>query len=213
MSIVTAPPPLAPSVPAPTPARPRTYGLDPSTYRFSVRQYEQMIDAGILGPDDKIELLDGYLVLKMPTNPPHDGTSDLVEHTLRSYVPAGWLVRGQKTLKLPTSNPEPDAAVVRGGPRSYQSRHPEPADTALVIEVANTSLTRDLHDKALVYAEAGVPAYWVVDVVNRVVECFARPAATGYADRKSVRPPDTLTLTLDGTAVTLPAAELLPSLP
>lgn len=209
----TVPAPAAPPAPVPS-ARPVTYGLDPSTYRFTVRQYEQMIDAGILTKDDKIELLEGYLVLKMPRNPPHDGTIQLIQEALRSVIPAGWNVRVQLTIALPDSHPEPDFAVVRGGPRSYLKRHPGPDDIGLVIEVANTSLQRDLADKTRVYAHAGLLAYWVINVTDGSIEVFARPsgpvAQPIYADRRTIRPPDALTLALDAAAVTLPAADLLP---
>jgi Uma2 family endonuclease len=174
-----------------------------------------MIEAGILGEDDPVELLEGYLVLKMSRNPPHDGTLDLVAATLRAAIPAGWIIRSQQAITLPDSEPEPDLAVVRGHPRTYLTRHPNSADVGLLVEVANTSLQRDLADKAGVYARAGIPAYWVIDVANGAVEVFTRPsgppAAPAYASHQTIRPPAAVPLTLDGTAVgPVPAADLLP---
>src|SRR5436309_11138107 len=114
-------PPISSPAPSGTPnAAPRspslrrkTYGLDRNIYRFSVAQYERMAELGILGPEDKVELLEGYVVLKMARNPPHDGTIDVVRAALEAHRPAGWFVRSQQAVKLATSEPEPDFAVVR----------------------------------------------------------------------------------------------------
>ncbi len=173
-----------------------------------------MIRAGVLTKDDRVELLEGYLVLKMAHDPAHDGTLDLVKGVIPTVLPIGWFLRVQQTVSLADSNPEPDIAVVRGSFRSFLARHPGPADIALIVEVSNSSLDRDLDDKARVYARAGIPVYWVVDVVNGTVEVFEQPsgptAVPVYANRRTVRPPDALAFALDGTLVTLPAADLLP---
>ncbi|MFO0811519.1 MAG: Uma2 family endonuclease [Gemmataceae bacterium] len=210
MSVLTAPPPAAPSAPLPTRPRPSTYGFDPSAYRFTVRQYEQMTRAGVLTKDDRGELLEGYPVLKIGHDPGHDGTLDLVKSVLPTVLPADWFLRIQQTVSLADSNPEPDVAIVRGTSRTFLARHPGPADDALIVEVPNSSLDRDMDDKAVIYAAGGIAAYWVIDVVNGVVECFARPAGSTYADRRTALRPDTLTFDLDGTPGTLPAADVLP---
>src|SRR5271166_6229315 len=119
---------------------PVTYGNAASLARFSVARYQRMIETGILTADDKVELLENYVVLKMPRNPPHDGTIDLVHAALPPHVPSGWLLRIQQAVVLPDSQPEPDFAIVRGGPRSFLTRHPGAAEVGLLIEVANSSL-------------------------------------------------------------------------
>src|SRR5438477_4753717 len=98
-----------------TTAQPVTYGDAAALARFSVARYQRMIEAGILTTEDKVELLENYLVLKMPRNPPHDGTIDLVKAALPGVVPPGWLLRIQQTVVLSDSQPEPDFAVARGG--------------------------------------------------------------------------------------------------
>src|SRR3954471_23743553 len=103
----------------PTAATPVTYGLDASMARFSVQRYQRMIEVGILTAEDKVELLENYVVLKMPRNPPHDGTIDLVKAALPGRMPPGWMLRIQQTIVLADSQPEPDFALVRGTPRSY----------------------------------------------------------------------------------------------
>src|SRR5437899_372254 len=100
-------------------AQPATYGHDAAIARFSVARYQRMIEMGILTDEDRVELLENYVVLKMPRNPPHDGTIDLLKAALPGRVPVGWLLRIQQTLVLADSQPEPDFAVVRGTPRTY----------------------------------------------------------------------------------------------
>ena len=89
MTTVVAP------APAPPAAGPVTYGTDPSAVRFSVARYQRMIEAGILTADDKVELLENYLVLKMARNPPHDGTVQFVNKRLSRRIPPGWDLRVQ----------------------------------------------------------------------------------------------------------------------
>src|SRR5260370_21228525 len=95
-------------------AQPVTYGHDAAMAQFSVGRYQRMIETGILTAEDKVELLENYVVLKMPRNPRHDGTIQLVSETLRPALPPGWQLRVQLTIVLPDSQPEPDFAIVRG---------------------------------------------------------------------------------------------------
>jgi Uma2 family endonuclease len=196
-------------------ATPVTYGHDASIVRFSVARYQRMIETGILTSDDKVELLENYVVLKMPRNPPHDGTIDLVKEALPSRVPSGWLLRIQQTVVLSDSQPEPDFAIVRGSARTYLSRHPGAADVGLLIEVADSSLLRDQRDKTRIYARAGIVCYWIVNLVDRRIEVHSQPsgptASPAYNALQVYQPGDGVPLVLDGNAVgTVPAAELLP---
>ena len=196
-------------------AAPVTYGLDASIARFSVSRYQRMIETGILTPDDKVELLENYVVLKMPRNPLHDGTIDLLKATLPAGIPAGWLLRIQQTVVLPDSQPEPDFAIVRGTPRSYLARHPIPTDVGVVIEVADSSLPRDQRDKTRIFARGGIPCYWIVNLVDQRIEVYSQPsgpsAVPAYQSFQTYQPGDAVPLVLDGITVgTVPAAELLP---
>jgi Uma2 family endonuclease len=196
-------------------AAPVTYGHDASIARFSVARYQKMIEAGILTSEDKVELLENYVVLKMPRNPPHDGTIDLVRSTLHPLLPAGWMLRIQQTVVLSDSQPEPDFAVVRGMARTYMARHPTPADVALLVEIANSSLLRDQRDKTRIYARGNVVCYWIVNLVDQQLEVHTQPsgptAVPGYGSVQIYRPGDAVSLVLDGTTVaTVPASDLLP---
>jgi Uma2 family endonuclease len=196
-------------------ATPVTYGLASSLAKFSVARYQKMIETGILTADDKVELLENYVVLKMPRNPPHDGTIDLLKAALPAAVPAGWLLRIQQTVVLSDSQPEPDFAIVRGTPRSYLSRHPVAADVGIIIEVADSSLLRDQRDKTRIYARGAIPCYWIVNLVDRRIEVYSQPsgpvAVPAYGLTQIYQPGDAVPLVLDGNTVgTVPAADLLP---
>jgi Uma2 family endonuclease len=198
-----------------TTATPVTYGHDAALARFSVARYQKMIEAGILTSQDKVELLENYVVLKMPRNPPHDGTIDLVKAALPPLLPAGWMPRVQQTVVLSDSQPEPDFAVVKGTARTYLTRHPTPADVAMLVEIANTSLLRDQRDKTRIYARGNIICYWIVNLVDLQVEVYTQPsgptAAPDYASVQTFRPGDAVPLVLDGTTVaTVAAADLLP---
>jgi Uma2 family endonuclease len=199
----------------PTAATPVTYGHDAALAKFSVARYERMIETGILTPDDKVELLENYVVLKMPKNPPHDGTIDLVNAALAGLVPKNWLIRIQQTVKLADSNPEPDLAIVRGNPRSYLSRHPEAGDVGLIIEVADASLLRDQRDKTRIYSRAAIPVYWIVNLVDSRIEVYSQPtgpiAVPAFQFFQTYQPGDSLPLVLDGQMVaSVSVSDMLP---
>jgi len=150
-------------------------------FRLSVQQYHDMIQAGILTADDPVELLEGWLVPKMPKNPPHRVTTELAAEALRSVVPPGWYVTNQEPVTTSTSEPEPDISVVQGRPRDYTDRHPGPEHLAMVVEISDSSISRDRGIKRRAYARAGVPIYWIIDVTERRVEIHTHP--TGPAEQ------------------------------
>ena len=157
----TGPPPAVPSDPI---------------WRLSVRQYHDMLRTGILGEEDPVELLDGWLVTKMTKSPRHSAATRRVRRALEQIIPTRWNVRSQDVITLAASEPEPDAVVVRGEDRDYVDRHPGPTDVALVVEVADASLQRDRVFKRRLYAQAGIPAYWIVNLVEGRVEVYTDPS-------------------------------------
>lgn len=134
-----------------------------------------MLGAGILEEDDAVELLEGWIVQKMPHNPPHDVALALGELALRTCLPSGWHVRQQSAITTADSEPESDLAVVRGDIRRYVSHHPQPEDVAIVIEVADSSLHRDREDKGRLYSAAGIVVYWIINLVDARVEVYGNP--------------------------------------
>lgn len=144
-------------------------------WRLSIEQYHAIIQAGILTDDDSVELLEGWLVFKMPKNPPHRATTRLVRTALENILPAGWYVDSQEPITLSNSEPEPDIVVVRGDTRQYLDRHPGAEDIALIIEVSDTTLQRDRTVKKRIYARAGISIYWIVNLVEEQVEVYSQP--------------------------------------
>jgi Uma2 family endonuclease len=137
-----------------------------------------MVEAGILRPDEPVELLEGRLVLVTPQGPSHASLVGTLAERLRGAYSAGWAVREEKPLELPDSLPEPDVAVVRGSQRDYAERHPDGRDTVLVVEVAVTSQVID-REKARLYARAGVPVLWLLDIPARRLEVHTDPQPDG----------------------------------
>ncbi|VTU00796.1 Uncharacterized protein OS=Chroococcidiopsis thermalis PCC 7203 GN=Chro_3539 PE=4 SV=1: Uma2 [Gemmataceae bacterium] len=192
-----------------------TFLNEASIPKFSVARYDRMVSDGILSPEDRVELLENYVVLKMPHDPIHDGTIDVIDDAIRALLPKGWRLRCQETLALSDSRPEPDLAVCRGHSRTYLTRHPTPADVGLIVEVANTSLLRDQQDKARIYARGNVACYWIVNLDDRRVEVHTQPSgpcdSPAYASVTHYAATDSVPLVLDGVAVaSVSVADLLP---
>lgn len=171
--------------------------------RFTVEEYHRLIQSGLLNEDDQLELLDGWLVEKMPKNPPHDGTIDLLMYLISQLLPAGWFLRIQNSLSLPESEPEPDVAVVRGKPGDYLDRHPEGSDVVLVIEVADSSVDHDRKKRRL-YARAGIAEYWIVNLEARQLEIYTtlkgRGRSRDYSDQRQLTLRDSADLAIAGKA-------------
>ncbi len=184
-------------------------------WRLSVAQYHAMIRCGILTADDPVELLEGWLVTKMPKNPAHRVATRSTLKALERIVPAGWYVDAQEPITLETSEPEPDVMVVRGETRQYHDRHPGPADLALAVEVADTTLQRDRGSKKRAYARARIPAYWIINLVENQLEVYADPSGPAeepdYRQRQDYGPTDTVPVWIEGREIgRLPVRELLP---
>ncbi len=136
------------------------------TRRWTRFEYDKLIDAGFLGLGDKIELLAGQLCVSEPQNNPHAMAISGLDALQKALAPR-WHVRVQLPIALDDeSEPEPDLAVVSGGPREYPEH---PSRPALVVEVADSSLTLDREHKGSLYARAPLPEYWIVNLVDRVL--------------------------------------------
>jgi Uma2 family endonuclease len=145
--------------------------------RWTRLEYERLIDLGAFGPEDRLELIAGELVVREPQGRPHATGIRLVAGTLRAAFGPNWSIEAQLPVALDEeSEPEPDVAVVAGGPRDYLASHP--TRPVLVVEVALTSLALDRGEKARVYARAGVADYWIVNLVDNVLEVYRGPQAS-----------------------------------
>lgn len=179
--------------------------------RFTVDQYHRMIEAKIIGENDRVELVNGWIVEMSPIGPPHMTCVSLLAAILQEQLSSGWTVRVQGPVTLSSSEPEPDIAVVRGGIRDYVNRHPSGADIGLVIEVADTSLPFDRQEKLLQYAAASIREYWIVNLIDRCVETYWKPAGGAYGEHDVVSTDGRLKLNLSSSeTVTFSVAEILP---
>jgi Uma2 family endonuclease len=191
-------------------------GLPPyPIWKLTVQDYHRMIDAGVLDEDDRVELLEGFLVPQMPHNPIHDGTIELLDELLRRLLPLGWKVRIQSAITTDDSEPEPDVAVVCGTARSFLHQHPQADDIGLLIEVADSTLLQDRDDKARLYARAGIVEYWIVNLRDRQLEVFRQPsgptASPSFGQSCVLTSNESVELRLENQVVaTIPVAELLP---
>ena len=149
--------------------------------RFTVDEYLHMAQAGILTEDDRVELLDGEIVEMTPIGRRHSGCVAALLRVLITGIGSRALVWSQGPIRLSGhSLPEPDVTLLRPRPVSYSDADAEPRDVLLLIEVSDTSLRRDRVIKLPLYAGAGIPEYWIVDVQGRELEVHTRPSGSGY---------------------------------
>jgi Uma2 family endonuclease len=208
---LTTQPPAAPAAPA---ARDPDVPTVP-IYRLTVAQYHAMAEAGILGENDPVELLEGWLVKKMTKHRPHSRSTLRTRRALERLLSGGWYVDTQEPITTLDSEPEPDVVVIRGEEQDYPDRHPEPNDVGILVEVADSSLQYDRGTKKRIYARAGIRVYWIVNLIERQIEVYTDP--TGPADEPDYRQQqvyavsDTLPVGLDGVEVgRLAVQDLLP---
>ncbi|HEY7331106.1 MAG TPA: Uma2 family endonuclease [Gemmataceae bacterium] len=183
--------------------------------RFTVDEYHRMIQSGIIPAGERCELLDGWIVLKMTRSPLHDLALGLAEDEIGRRLPQGWFRRDQSAVTVTESEPEPDLAVVRGRRRDFDHHHPGPADIGMIVEIADPSLAQDRTVKGSLYARDGIPIYWIVNLVDRILEVYTDPTGPdpvpAYRRRQDYQIGDQVTFVLDGTEIDrIPVADLLP---
>lgn len=171
--------------------------------RFTVQEYQRMGQTGILGEDDRVELIDGQIVRMTPIGPPHAGTVMALNALFSRLAGDSAVVSVQSPLVIGDfSEPEPDLVLVKPPLARYREAHPGPEDVLLVVEVAHTSGRYDREVKAPLYARAGIPEYWIVDVALGVVEMYRSPSGDRYARVIQMGPDDRV------AASALPGVEL-----
>jgi Uma2 family endonuclease len=166
--------------------------------RWKRVEYERLVDLGVF-EGDPVELIGGQLIVAEPKGSPHATAVGMANDALRAILPPGWIVRVQDPLALDDeSAPEPDIALVRGSRADY--RHAHPAHPALAIEVAQSSLSFDRQQKGSLYARASVQDYWIVNLVDGVLEVYrdAAPDASApygwrYRSIQTFSPPAVVT--------------------
>ncbi len=158
----------------------------PTRRRFTVEEYCAMAEAGILAEEERVELLDGEIILMPPINPPHESCTDQLNDQLLYPLHGRALVRVQGSILLDDGSlPQPDIAVLRLR-HDYQRRRAAAADVLLLVEVSETSLEHDRELKLPRYAAAGIPEVWIANVPARQVEAFHDPVDGVYQSRRIV---------------------------
>lgn len=161
--------------------------------RFTVNDYHRMVDAGILGEGDRVELIRGEVLQMSPIGPPHNGAILRANHALSRMVGERALVSVQGAIRLDQYNePQPDLCLLRLAPDFYTSRHDEPADILLIIEVADSSLEYDQTIKLQLYAETGIPDYWISDISGGRVLAYSSPQGRAYRSVRELRRGETI---------------------
>ena len=180
--------------------------------------YSRMVEAGLIPRDRRVYLQGGRLYEKMAKTKAHGSVGAAVNWAITRRLPDAWNLWPESTIVLDANNaPLPDFAVIRSGElmgRANPERYPGPHDVALIIEIAVTSLRDDLTAALELYARAGIPSYWVVDVAGRRILTHGEPRIVEgrgeYARVETYRSGDTLPLTLDGVeAARVPFDDLL----
>jgi len=191
--------------------------VDLPVLRFTVEQYHQMIASGVLREDQRIELLEGVIVEMTPMGPKHCGLTESLVLALQRLAPVGWYVRSEKPISIAGSEPQPDACLVVGHPRDFLERYPSVAELGFVVEVSDSTLASDRKLKAKLYAAAGIPEYWIVNLIDRQVEVHTNPRPAegeklaAYAEMKIYSAADRVPVSLLGKPLgEVAAAEFLP---
>lgn len=190
--------------------------------RFTVREYFQMAEAGILPEKPRTELIRGEIQLMMPIGRPHGMCIMSFSALLFEHLGLkNWCVISQSTVELDNeSAPEPDITILKGGQERFVDQEPENDDYSHVIEVAESSLRRDRGIKQSLYAEHGIRNYWIVNLIDRTIEHYTQPHFSQsksdyeYSQRVVYREHDSVTMTFEGEQeLTFTPADILPIRP
>lgn len=175
---------------------------------WTVRDYHRMVEAGILHPDERVELIAGQIIRMSPKGTAHEAAITRLERMLRRQLGDRVIIRLQSPIQLNDhSEPEPDVAVVQADPLDYEDHHPTPPEIYLLIEVADSSFKFDCETKAQLYARSGVVDYWVLDVNDRQLHVFRNFDQTGYQSHEILGETESL-IPLSFSDVSVSVAEM-----
>jgi Uma2 family endonuclease len=179
------------------------------TRRFTVSEYHRMAEAGILGEDDRVELVGGELVEMTPIGSRHLACVVALNHLLVEASERRWFVSVQNPVRLSERDePQPDLSLLRGMPDPAAPAPPGPEDVLVTIEVSDTTLSYDRNVKLPMYARARIPEAWIVDLTGRKVEVRLDPASDGYRASKTFGPGEVIVSSTAG-GISLPVDEVL----
>jgi Uma2 family endonuclease len=181
--------------------------------RLTVRQFDQMIQNGTIDDAEDVELIEGLLVTKMGRNRPHVQAGKKGLDAFLRIVPAGWHVAKEDPFVASDwSKPEPDLALVRGRVVDYSERDVTAGDIGLIVEIADSSLAEDRDVMGRLYASSGIPVFWIVNLVDGLVEMYTNADPSGgYRSRVDFRLGDEVPVVIDGREIgRIAVKDLLP---
>lgn len=162
-------------------------------YRFSVDAYYRLAEVGILDESDRVELIDGQILVMEPISPEHGGRTKALIHLFTSRLRNRAIVGVQDPIRIDEYNhPQPDVAVCKPRDDFYRHEHPGPEDIYLLVEVAWTSAARDRRLKIPLYGRAGIAEFWLIDIPQRTLEVYTVPSEDGYDRVSRLRAGDTV---------------------
>ncbi len=179
--------------------------IAPGPLRFRWDQYERMVESGALD-GVRVMFIDGELVPMAAMLEPHVTGVSLTQFELQRSFGSGFYIRAQVPLRQGNHDPEPDLAVVPGGPRDYKRM---PTAALLVVEVADSSFYYDTGKKAEIYSSAGLVDYWVLDIEDRQLIVFRDPSPTGYQSKQTFAETESIA-PLAAPSGSIRVADLLP---
>jgi len=176
---------------------------------WTLEEYEAMISAGVLGDEDRVELLFGKIVDMSPIGISHSYCIQELARFMFKNFDEDFVCRQEQPVAFPLhSMPEPDYVLAKKYKHRYRSRRPEPKDIRLIIEVSDSTLGRDRGAKMRLYAAYGIKEYWILNLIDRQLELYTEPTeAEGYTNRQSIPREDTFVSPLLGE---LRAADFMP---
>ena len=168
------------TTPAKAPARP-VPKLECNTRKFTVEEYYRMAEVGILRPDERVELINGEVIVMAPIGNPHATGVRRIERVFSQTAGSSVTISGQNPVLIgERSTPQPDVAILRYREDDYFGKLPSAEDVLLVIEVSDTSLAYDRNVKVNLYAQANIPETWITNLPEDCIEAFTGPGPNGY---------------------------------
>jgi len=171
----------------------RSIGSSP--YRFTVKDYYRMLEAGILTEDDRVELIRGEIRTMSPKGIKHSSGNDRANRYFTKLLGDRAMIRIQNPIHLDDhSEPEPDVVLAVPTEDDYDYHHPTPPEILMALEVADSSLFFDREEKSLLYAEAGIQQYCILNLRNRELEDYRNPGPDGYRSKQTYTANQSFTL-------------------
>jgi Uma2 family endonuclease len=179
--------------------------------RMTVEEFEKTDFYG----DNRLELIDGYIVRRDEMKPAHAVVTGRLRRRIDRTLSAGWSTREDKPVRIPPRyEPLPDIATVRGDDENYLEHHPGPGDIAFLVQISDATLSKDQGKKLATYTQNDIPVYWIVNLVDHQVEVYTDPGQDGYGKHLVFTPGQSVPVVVEGREVgQIAVTDILPPEP